>query len=384
MAQGLKDSLRRFGLGDIVRGVEMTKGGGGALKTAGDVAGGLAMAKGGGMGAGMAGGAAASATGIGIAVGLAMMAVEVLKSIFDYIKSVWEEFPVVVAIMKLFKLIIMMLFYPLIPLLKPVLQGMAKVFPQLMQMAQALYKMIDQFMAQMGLGTGIENMVKNIISGLYQLYAGFLLFVMLFSVLSKTLNDNVISFFKTMASVLPKIIPIVINALQWLGNWLAKNLQSIWNTITKILSWAGTFLTTYWKTIEKVLNWVGKFLQTSWTDIQKGLDWFKTFISTSFRTVLTAMYNIIKNIVTWLTGLHIGTWHPFSTTVEDAIIKPNGQIIRTSPGDTLMATKGGMGGNVVTVNINNPSVRKDADIKELVRQVSRELQKGLRGYVSYV
>lgn len=66
------------------------------------------------------------------------------------------------------------------------------------------------------------------------------------------------------------------------------------------------------------------------------------------------------------------------------LITPSG-VKEFDSGDTIMASKGGMGGGSTTININidQPSVRNDTDLKELVRLISREIQPRFRGYVSY-
>lgn len=74
-----------------------------------------------------------------------------------------------------------------------------------------------------------------------------------------------------------------------------------------------------------------------------------------------------------------------SKKVADAIIRPNGQIIETSPSDTLIATKNPNklgSGNQISININNPSVRNDQDIKKIAEQVNVILNRQLRGRVS--
>ena len=69
------------------------------------------------------------------------------------------------------------------------------------------------------------------------------------------------------------------------------------------------------------------------------------------------------------------------TKVQDLILTPDGRAFQTDKADTIIATKnpGGMGGGAnITVNINNAQVRSDADIREIARAVSRELEMALK------
>ena len=69
------------------------------------------------------------------------------------------------------------------------------------------------------------------------------------------------------------------------------------------------------------------------------------------------------------------------TVVGDAIIRPNGQIIRTDPRDTLIATKdpeslvGGSSGNSITQHISiSATINNDMDIRTLASRLA-ELSK---------
>jgi hypothetical protein len=78
----------------------------------------------------------------------------------------------------------------------------------------------------------------------------------------------------------------------------------------------------------------------------------------------------------WFKGLFSqgGNYSSRYTKVGDAIIRPNGEVIKTDPMDTLYATKNpGMMGGSITIQINNPSVRNDSDIRKIAEEVSRVL-----------
>lgn len=70
------------------------------------------------------------------------------------------------------------------------------------------------------------------------------------------------------------------------------------------------------------------------------------------------------------------------------LITSNGRVMQFDQQDDMMISakknhKSTGGGGGVTVNINNPSVRKDSDIRELVRQVSQALMSQRGGYSNY-
>lgn len=160
--------------------------------------------------------------------------------------------------------------------------------------------------------------------------------------------------------------------------------------ITNIIFKIGDFLT-------KIINNIGNFISDAITKFivnplinigfkLKGV--FDTIIG-KFREMINSLIEIVNKFNPFgkigFVGGGVSTDKGiFSTLVKalaggarmsvgDAIIRPNGQVIRTDPQDTLIATKNPEGLGGITININNPSVRSELDIRKIVDQVSRAL-----------
>jgi hypothetical protein len=66
--------------------------------------------------------------------------------------------------------------------------------------------------------------------------------------------------------------------------------------------------------------------------------------------------------------------------IQDAIITPSGQIIKTDPADYIFATKnpGSLGGGTVNVTINNPRFESDSDMRRMLELLKREMASELK------
>ena len=109
------------------------------------------------------------------------------------------------------------------------------------------------------------------------------------------------------------------------------------------------------------------------------------FIWDTLKNIFTDAFEPLKDIGIWiknkiqsLLGIGGGT----SKTVNDAIITPNGDIIRTNPSDYLIATKdpgslGGNGGRNATINVNiNGGLITDEVARDIGKVILREVNSG--------
>ncbi|MFQ5621281.1 MAG: hypothetical protein ACE5FT_05545 [Candidatus Nanoarchaeia archaeon] len=71
------------------------------------------------------------------------------------------------------------------------------------------------------------------------------------------------------------------------------------------------------------------------------------------------------------------------TYVGDFISRPGGELIKFSPSDTIIGTKGGGLSPTINIHIDKPTIRSDTDIKELVREIGREIEINMRRSASY-
>ena len=112
---------------------------------------------------------------------------------------------------------------------------------------------------------------------------------------------------------------------------------------------------------------------------------FGTWIYDGLVTIFTTSFDALTGIGTWIWDKVTGFFSfggGSDTSVNDAIITPNGDIIRTNPNDYLIATKnpeslgnGGSGGQTINVNINGGLITEDVAI-DIGRILQRELNLG--------
>lgn len=143
----------------------------------------------------------------------------------------------------------------------------------------------------------------------------------------------------------------------------------MWNWIYNKIGEAFTLIWEFFKSIpEKFGSWLEKGLQGLLGIGKRISDW---------------IMDKIKSIASKF-SFGFGGGSKSDASVGDGVIQ-NGKIISTDPADTIMAFKDPSifnknKGNV-TINVNNPVVRNDTDIKKLTQSISKELQKqGNRGF----
>jgi len=180
----------------------------------------------------------------------------------------------------------------------------------------------------------------------------------------------------------------------WLGDifangiiWLGDVLSSAWESLKKLLHglWLGlgNILSIMWLGLRTIFSiaWdaLKKLLSSSW-DLLKG---FGQWIWDSLKNVLSTSFNVLKGIGQWIKDKIKSMFSFFgggSKSVNDAIITPNGDVIRTSPSDYLIATKnpgslGGGGSSNVSVTINGGLITEDV-ARQIGKIIQRELNYG--------
>jgi len=317
IANGLQKSLGKLGMGGAV-----------------------SVGKGGAVGAGIKEGMAAGLVAGGV-VGLLGIVANAIK-----------DLPILVAIGKIFKLILMLLFLPLIPILKPALMllaEMAKILAPVMKFLSGLIEKLIAFFSG-----AIGDIAKWI-----------------WDMLSKGWD-----------------------ALKNIGKW-------IFDTIIKP-GWE--FLKNIGKTIwEEVLKPAWNFLvnvgEKIWTDILKpAFDWLAD-IGTKIWDILKAPFQWIADKVNELIGrtpkvaANIISSSPGAMGLITTLfgkqlggpISEEGNYYLHKGERVLSATERGGSSNVsnISFTINNPQIRSDQDIRELVRQIEDRLKSDMRRRVSY-
>ena len=167
------------------------------------------------------------------------------------------------------------------------------------------------------------------------------------------------------------------NILQWFkdtGLWILGIGASIW----------GWFIESF----KDVLNW-GSDIWDYFIEGLKSVANFGDWIWNLFKDGLSSLSNLGSKIWSLIKSAARGIVTSSDDSIEDGVIQ-NGRVISVSPADTIMAFKDpkifnsskGVSGSL-TINVNNPVIREDADIRKLTDMISRRLQaKGNRGFSS--
>lgn len=278
--------------------------------------------------------------GFGKLLGAALGALEILNAMDFIIKP----------IMGLLRAILTLFFLPLIPLMKPILELLKISLKGWQDLAPRLKNLVERLLG--AISGGIEWIWGNIIKPIWDgLVAGFEILMQA----GQWLWDNIIvPGFQALVGIGAFLVNSIISGFQSLftaGQW-------IWDQIVNGL---------------KVIKGIGEWI---WNNILvKGFN----FLKNAGQKIWDIIKKPFEFLVNKLKSFNIfGGSKSKSSSVGDAILRPNGEIIRTDPKDTLIAMKepgklmGGQNSNV-TININNPSVRQESDIRRIANEVSRVL-----------
>lgn len=294
-----------------------------------------------------------SGVAMGVAAGIAAGGtIALLKTIADAIM----DFPMVVSIMKLFKLIIMLLLMPLIPILKPAVQALAKIASGLgslgsgaggsgMGASSWIGALIGGIFGSVGgplgvaIGAALGALIGNvtvIVAKKIGLWADAIL--AFFGIDMNKVRVAVVTFFYvTLPNFFTKTIP----------NWISNSILFLGNLGSKI-----------WTVIKAMFN-PGTISWTAVWEFLKGIVTGKKTESTTTTTPTnTGGVSGMNSLANMLTG---GAWN-FAMNQ------------RQSGGSSV----------VNNLNISNPIVSSDADIRKLVKEMEQQLYRMQRRSNSYV
>lgn len=165
--------------------------------------------------------------------------------------------------------------------------------------------------------------------------------------------------------------------LAFIGEWIWNNiLMPPWLMLSGlILTIWDKFILPAWSFLINVGQWIWE------TILQPAFSWLSD-IGQWIWNIIKSPFDYLANLISDFFG--IGSASGNSTSVNDAIIRPNGQVIKTSPSDTIFAVKdpsklmGGNGAMVNNFNFNNPVIRSEQDMRKLTEMISKNLQSQLR------
>ena len=240
------------------------------------------------------------------------------------------------------------------------------------------------------------------------------------------------SIFGSAVNILGKIIKKVIDDFKWFYNFirpifkpLGKLFSSFFNTVSGILGGIDkgsniggivntlsnlsapiSALKTIIETTISVLNVFKTKITETWQSIKDSFADIWKSVRIGFYTIITAIVEVLRkvkvfgNIEGWRfestkTGLYhkqkngnmINVTKDTIDDIDDGIITPNNQVIKTNPKDYIIAMKqpqqlvtasSSKGATNYSITINNPIVRNDNDI----RQIKNELERLIKSFNS--
>ena len=297
--------------------------------------------------------------------------------------------PILEPVLTLLKLILTILFIPLIPILKPVMQLLGSFAKALLPIMTKLSEGIGKLLSgEIGLGEFVEEYLLPVITDF-----GKLLLTIGWNILKKAITALAKSFFELgvkignwifqniiqpVADFITNIIQDAFSAIKDIGLWIWNQIikpafeffkqigMNIWNMFKDGLMLILQFGQWIWdKIIKPGLDFISNVGEMIWNFIKDGLN----FISDLGRMI----WNFIKDS---LGGIFGGGRGNDTQRVEDAIITPGGRVITTNPRDYLIATQnpqnlntGGSFNYSPTIQING-NINNEMDVRNIAMQIA--------------
>lgn len=180
------------------------------------------------------------------------------------------------------------------------------------------------------------------------------------------IKEGFASEFEWLIDLKNAVVTAITNLAGWIWDklqqgytWVVEKLQEIWNSIKEFAKTTYQYLKELpgkiWDKLKTGFYWIRDKIQTA-------IDWIKSLpgkIASSIKNVIPS-FSSAKNSVVSAAKRFIG--------VDDAIITKDGQVIKTNPNDTIIATQnpGGQGGSTKIINIYG------VHPKEIIDTIRRE------------
>ena len=308
------------------------------------------LAKSAGTGAGSGGGTALMSVGTKMLGWVAIIGMAI-DAIWVFIKPIFS----------LLKVLIMLLFLPLVPILKPLLMFLAAFVKMTANTMKILMGYVQKLVNMFGEGvTWIwENILKPVWEGLVKAFE-------IFKEFGIWLWENI-------------FLPGFNNVLEfglWIWNLFAEGFNIVLGFGMRI--WEEIIQPAWFYLIDVGFRIWNEIIQPAWLYLKDVGKW---------------VWNVIKSPWEWLAGKIRSIWSMIKSAVsnmipkflrggdskkDDFISRPGQNPVSFNPSDTIIGVKDisklGGGGSIV-VNINNPSVRQSSDIKNIANEVSLILQR---------
>lgn len=296
-------------------------------------------------------GASLKIAGMGKLLGIVGVVATVVSALGDFLKPIFS----------LFRVILSLLFLPLIPILKPVLKGLGKLASELAPIMIKLTKKVEEVLTPR-----LEKLIEGIVD-----------FVI-------TRADSFVKLIETVLDVWEKLLgplsDVLIDGILKFLEFFAKNGAVVTQIIIDLLIWAGNFLKDKWETIKSILEWIGGFLEPLWNAIKSVLEFVIDSVIPTLQDAIIKFTNIIidafNQINKLLSFFGIGEGEDLTKIGETAFIGPQQRVltpverIRANQQNNNSFTQGNITQNIsIQATINN-----DMDIRDLATKLA-ELSK---------
>jgi len=297
----------------------------------------------------------------------------------------------------------MLLFLPLIPILKPVMMLLGIMAKTLAPIMQKVSTVVDTLMSKTLIPFMLESADK--LSDFYVKFATFMLDMIQIFVENLPSISKVLSWFADQGQV---FFDIILDLLMWAGSFLADT----WGIIKEILVWAGNFLTTKWETIKGILDWISIWLDPIWQLIKGALetahgivvdkwDAIKGALEDAYDIVVTKwqpIKNALETVLVWINSIIDGfknAWDKISnfsissvfgggrskSGEDDFISRPGQAPISFSKDDTIIGIKNPatLGKSIVVNNtITGNQISSELDMSDLARRTGLLVEMDLK------
>lgn len=366
----------------------------------------------------------ASSEASGILKGLGKIAVAIggLLALYQGLE------PILRPAMQLIKVIMTLLFLPLIPILKPVLNWLGKMAKDLAPIMTNIAKKVEDAFNEGGLGGAIAVLIEEMIDAILPMIPDLInTFIEVFEAILpylpqiiQSIIDGLIQAMELLIPYLPQIVDILLDGFFVLMNailertpeiiealfdgvvkiveGLVEIIQELWTNHLKEFIIALLFgvlvailvvvggLTVGWAValgalIVGLVLWLVTYLQEKIPEWIDKLKEFGQWIWDEATKILTSSLKVLSGIGSWIKNKVMGffSFGGGGKSVDDAIISPSGDIITTDPADYIIATKNpaGLVGQGTTINIKVDGFVGDEET--LANKIGKALASSSRG-----
>ena len=256
------------------------------------------------------------------------------------------------------------------------------IFLPLMPVIKFLAQKLGDF-AKMLAGGGTKGIMAYILAlltvigvALLVAFGGWIIGVLavIGGLLILAFGTDLVTFIVHAGELIWEVFKLIWELLKFAWEKLMESFKSIWDGLV----WVWNLLKSGWQILIDAGKWLWENL------IKPGWDFLKD--------VGEKIWNILKAPFVWLADKVKGIVKLFGggdggdgEIQQDFIWRKGQGVTSFSQDDNLIGFKGSppnLGGSNVTININNPSVRNDQDIKKIANEVSRVIQRNLTGRIS--